>query len=226
MPNNDTHPNRYDTNTGLMASGLIRPMAHAVSGTKTLPTHVHFVGLGGAGSNMVEYIQKKGTKGKFTCISHPVRPNLDANIQFVHFLPPGTSYVHNGVESIRVSEMNQPIEVPPQVWSLFLAQEPVVLLAGLGGYTGTYMMEALIPYLQEQQKTFLGLACIPFWFEEQRKKQAEKTTLKLNKYENFHSFDLDTLIRGDKELLMAKALQKVNEAVHVYCLKAIENWVS
>jgi len=36
----------------------------------------HFIGLGGAGTNAVEFLFKNGIKGKFTCVSYPQRPKL------------------------------------------------------------------------------------------------------------------------------------------------------
>ena len=45
----------------------------------------------------------------------------------------------------------------------------VCLLAGLGGYTGTKMAEALSGMLQKEQKDFITLCSMPFSFEGRNK---------------------------------------------------------
>ena len=44
---------------------------------------LHFVGLGGAGTNTVEYFYRMGIKGNYTCITNPERPNLPSEIKFI-----------------------------------------------------------------------------------------------------------------------------------------------
>ncbi len=41
----------------------------------------HFIGLGGAGCNALEYIHRQGITAKYTCISYPERPHRPVDIR-------------------------------------------------------------------------------------------------------------------------------------------------
>ncbi len=180
---------------------------------KTAP--IHFIGLGGAGSNQVEFLYNKGIKGKFTCVSDPVRPNLPEEIQFVHFIPPGESYFKNGVEIIRISDMQQPIEIPDSVLNIFKSNDIFVLLSGLGGYTGTYMTEELTLLLNQQKKPFLTISSLPYIFEGQKRKlTAENTIHKLKSIDSFQYYELENIRMEHGNLTVKDAFEIANEQVY------------
>ena len=49
-----------------------------VAGKTGAKRPIHFVGLGGAGSNVLEHIHKKGIEARYTCITTPPRNYLSA----------------------------------------------------------------------------------------------------------------------------------------------------
>lgn len=165
-------------------------------------TTLHFIGLGGAGCNILEYFHKRGLKGKYTCISNPERPLLSSSIKFIKFIPPVKSYTEDGEESYGVSDMSQPLVVPKEVKDIISANDMYILLTGLGGYTGTYMTELFTTLLKEQNKQFLTICSLPFAFEKERKLYADKITIKFQGLPNFKYYDLEVMKEnyGDKTL--------------------------
>lgn len=144
---------------------------------------VHFIGLGGAGANVVDYIyaNKKEHNAKYTMITHPIRENLPQDIQFID--APFENYLKFGNLESKNSIMN-----------LFKKNEYFVLFSGLGSHTGTYLTEKLTLHLFQHRKTFLTVCSLPFHFEGRKPaKTAHDTIKKLNPIDSFKYFELETL---------------------------------
>src|SRR5690606_33418372 len=122
----------------------------------------HFIGLGGAGCNVVEGMHAKEIQGKFTCITELKRPHLAEQIQFAIFLPPGDRErkLPSGIP-----DMKLPIQLSDKIKEVFSENDTYILLAGLGGFTGTKLVGQLIPWLQNHHKNFVVCCSIPFAFE-------------------------------------------------------------
>jgi len=200
---------------GPAASGAITLLPKLLLPSSAKTSSIHFVGLGGAGSNQVEFLFNKGIIGKFTCISNPVRLNLPKEIQFVHFIPPGESYHKNGVEVLRISDMKQPIAIPDSILNIFDSNEEFILLSGLGGYTGTFMTEELTIMLNQRKKLFLTVSSLPFKFEgQQRRLIAENTINKLKSIASFQYYELEEIKNEYGDLTIRDAFEKVNERLY------------
>ena len=159
------------------------------------------VGLGGAGSNIVEYLHKNDVKANFICISNPERPNLSPNIHFEKFVPPQIPFGERSQKTIPFSDMNQPLILPQNIKKLFTTDNKYILLAGLGGYTGTYMVEQLTDLFKQNRTEFAVICSLPFSFEgETRKEIVRKTTLKLSQNTNSRCVKHEALTKqyGDK----------------------------
>ena len=173
---------------------------------KTEPTKIKntiVVGLGGAGCNIVEYLQKNGIKASFIGISNPERPNLSSDIRFIKFVPPQISLGEGSGKFLPVSDMNQPLILPQNIKELFTSNNKYILLAGLGGYTGTYMVEHLADFLKQTKIEFAVICCLPLQFEgKQRKAVAREAQTKLESHVNVTYFDPNTLSQqyGDRSL--------------------------
>lgn len=206
------------------ASGAITLMPKLLLPSSAKTSSIHFVGLGGAGSNQVEFLFNKGIIiGKFTCISNPVRLNLPKEIQFVHFIPPGESYHKNGVEVFRISEMKQPIEIPDSILNIFDSNEEFILLSGLGGYTGTFMTEELTVILNQRKKLFLTVSSLPFKFEgQQRRLIAENTINKLKSIASFQYYELAEINNAYGDLTIRDAFEKANERLYEVYLASLQ----
>lgn len=206
---------RREAIKGLAAFGAISLLPKFLFSSFNGAAPIHFFGLGGAGSNQVEFLYNKGIKGKFTCISNPLRPHLSKEIQFINFIPPGKSHYKNGAEVFRTSDMKQAIEMPNLVLNLFNSNDTFVLFSGLGGYTGTFMTEELTTALLHNKKSFITISSVPFEFEGQKRRTlAENTINKLKSIENFHYYELDKIKNEYGNLPLKEALEKANEQMY------------
>lgn len=175
-----------------------------------LPLHV--IGIGGAGSNMVEQLHQQGITGKFTCISEPARPHLPQDIRFIEFVPPGEPVYHKGELMYRTSNWEAELHIPESVRQLFHPHEKYVLLAGLGGYTGTKMTVALSLLLKEQNISALTVCSLPFQFEgAQRASRAQEAVNQLKHLSSFHYYPLENIRERYGNLTIEEAFTKANE---------------
>jgi len=150
----------------------------------------HFVGLGGGGCNVVEGIHAKGVQGRFTCITHPERPHLPKQIQFLKF--PSLGELER--RSPRgVPDMTRTFQLSDQIREVFSEGDTYILFAGLGGYTGTKIVEQLIPWLLKDHHEFAVYCSIPFAFEGERRTIAVRLADQFHSLPNFHYFDLESV---------------------------------
>jgi cell division GTPase FtsZ len=181
----------------------------------TLPGSIyptHYIGFGGAGCNIVELLYKKGISGRFTCITHPIRPNLAADIDFIHFVPPGEVFFRKGEELLRRSDPHTPLRATSEVERLFENQGRFVLIAGLGGYSGTRMMERFACQLHERNISFTAVASVPFRFEgTKRRETAHATIERLRHVSNIGYLELESIALSDSNLPISTAFAMADE---------------
>ena len=86
--------------------------------------------------------------------------------------------------------MRQKLVLTQEIKDLFRENHWYVLIAGLGGYTGTKMVEELTLWLDDVGKVFATICSLPFYFEGKiRNTIAEKSLIKLRQICNFRYFD-------------------------------------
>jgi hypothetical protein len=157
--------------------------------------NLHFIGLGGGGTNILEYFHKKDIQAKYTSITNCSRPHFPSDIQFIQFLPP-TKNCEPGDGTIWMeSDMSQPLKLTKNLKGLFDADDQYILFAGLGGYTGTKMVDTLIPWLQKEGKDFLVICNLPLAFEGANRNSMASNLVKKYRYlPNFKYFDLEAVM--------------------------------
>ena len=203
---------------------------------------IHFVGLGGAGSNVLEHIHEKGIEARYTCITTPPRNNLSASINLIHYSPfgevngnlndpanhtsghsqfPETTF-HKDT-SLKLTDKMPTVEenfsgllpgnsIPETVRQVFIHDHKYVLLAGLGGFTGTSLAVQLTHWLKETNREFITICSLPFHFEGQnRSSYAEDAMEKLQAIPNFKHYRLETLRRKYGNMTIKDAFEKANE---------------
>lgn len=132
---------------------------------------LHFVGFGGAGSNIVEYLHTKGIQAKFTCISNPLGQNISSEIQFI-------KYVYEAQK-----------EIPSSIFNIFENNEKFILLSGLGGNTGTFLTIEISKLLHKKKIPFLTFASMPLKIEtEERHSKSDLAFKELEKIPNFYYY--------------------------------------
>jgi cell division GTPase FtsZ len=169
------------------AAAIPKQLLSMVSEKKPL----HIIGFGGAGSNFVEYAHAQGVKSKFTCISDPVRENLSPAIKFFRFEPPPEVISLYRDELLLRSDMSIPLEVPDAIYEIFAPDDNYVIVAGLGGYTGTFFMEHFAEWLAINKKSFTALCSLPFTFERgSKRKYINRVHEKYKSNPDFHFIPL------------------------------------
>jgi cell division GTPase FtsZ len=154
---------------------------------------IHFIGLGGAGCNALEYIHRQGITARYTCISYPHRPHLPESIRIIPFIRKSKRDVFNRSE-------------------MFTRNCRYILLAGLGGNTGSYLVEQLTPQLEARHIPFLTICIYPFSFEgKQRRVTADKVIARFRPSVNFICFDLNLLIRAWGDQTLSSAFERADQ---------------
>jgi cell division GTPase FtsZ len=181
---------------------------------------LHLIGFGGAGSNMIIALQKMGLPAKYTCITQPERENLAPKIAYINFMPAGEQRITKTGKEFFIPDMQAPVQVSQNIYSLFKPEAHYVLIAGLGGYTGTYLMEHFGTWLPAHQISFTAICVMPFSFERAGSKTIIKRIQKKFKdNKRFHFIELDTYQEkfGDKPL--QELFEQVNEEVYSLSVK-------
>ena len=174
------------------------------------PLNLHFIGLGGAGCNIIEHIHKKGITARYTCITSPERPKLPADIEFIQFGPAGHDYHTYKVEM-------KDLEITDDIQNLFNSDSMFVLFAGFGGTTGTNLTRQLSTLLHQNNKKFMVIHTMPFNFEgASRNAFALKTEQAMDGISNVHSFNLEVIRKNYGNVKLNVAFQQADE--HCYQL--------
>lgn len=164
----------------------------------------HFIGVGGAGANMLELFVRKGVPGKFTMITYPYRDHLT---DIIHQIPFETDSYKSK------SKIGQPITLPNTVKNHLSSNEEYVLLLGLGGYTGTKLTEVLIAFLSERRQNFSVLYNLPLPFEFNRIEYAQEFVNQHNHLPNVHKINIQKIYENNKDKLLNHVFHSINKAI-------------
>jgi len=201
---------------------LLRLLSGSTNSTDVsapLKNEIHFVGLGTAGCNALKYIFRKNVKAKYTAITELSQSVLPEGINLIPFTPP-RKIIHKIKDtSIWASDMEKQLIIPEAIKELFNEDDLYILLAGLGGYTGTYFTEALSTMLSANYKMFFVICSLPFPFEgKDRNKIAISAFSNLRLIENFRYFDFQVLSEQLENNMLDEAFEKGNEQFYkIYC---------
>lgn len=179
----------------LAAIGALAVLPSAAVWSMPSGRAAHFVGLGGAGFSLLAYFHDKLPNARYTWLDAEMPEQVP---DYMNFVFAGTS------DNLSVA-----------VKSLFTGNEKFVLMAGLGGETGTRLIEELSFWLHQHQKDFAAICNLPFTFQgrivRERAMQAEA---RLSSLPNFHCFDLDEIGRPSGHLLMGEVFEKADFAYY------------
>ena len=176
---------------------------------------LHIIGFGGAGSNISIALQKLGIPAKYTCITHPKRTDLTPEIDFISFVPPGVRRVTKTGKVFYSPEMRAPLVVPSNVYELFEPNNHFVIIAGLGGYTGTYMWKHFAKWLTAQQKSFSAISTLPFSFERKNTQTiVARIQKKMEGKDNCRFIALDTYKENFGNKSLNELFEQVNKDIY------------
>ena len=211
--------------TALGTLGAIPGLVAAAAGSgNTQNKRLHIVGLGGGGCNALEFIHRQGFQAKYTCVTHPERPHLAGDIDFIRHIPP--CWLKSEERSIFLSDRTQKMEMPSRVRRLFSNDHYFILLAGLGGFTGTKMVEELTLYLDEHNRDFLAICSRPFAFEGSIMIDfAEPTRTRLQHIPGFKCFELEKLRSVYGDLKISELFARADEQFYKVLLETTPEYV-
>ena len=162
----------------------------------------HFVGLGGAGFQLMPYFQKRLPEARFTCIDRELPETEPENMEFIR-----VNLSSNLSETIQTN---------------FRSKDHYVLLAGLGGSTGTQLATQLSSLLHQNKQSFMTICSLPFTFQgAAMRSRAEQTAARLSYLPGFHCLDLDEIGKPHGHLLIGEVFEKVDEAFYSKFLKLL-----
>jgi len=176
-----------------------------------MKTEIHFIGLGNAGSMVTGHFYRWGLKGKFSCINDSLPEQHTGMMRFLC-----CPSVHDKSE-IRRSELDNPELLPfrlltEEIKQLVSGNEMLILLSGLGGYTGTNLTLQLTKYLIKTEKRFYLICSMPFLFEGNIKcNYAGKALSQLKSISTPNVFSLNDILRKYENLTLANAFEMAKD---------------
>lgn len=196
--------NRRQAIKSMAAFGAMTILSNKEIFGKDVSKPIHFIGLGGAGCNMLEYIQKQGIVARYTCITNPVRNNLSSEIIVLKFdSPRNYTLIENWHK--------QDLKLPMSIKMLLHSNSHYVILSGLGGYTGTMLTKSIMKHLKKQEKDVMTICCLPFKFETPRNIIANDISRDLTKHAKVNFIDLNLVSKGYGHISLKQFFDKVNE---------------
>jgi hypothetical protein len=199
LTNNTT---RRDALKRLAAIGALAFVPSVALWSSPAEQTTHIVGLGGAGLQLLPYFQKRLPDARFTCIDTELPDTKPENMEFIT-----VNLASNLYETIQAN---------------FGSNDHYVLLAGLGGTTGTHLAEQLSSWLHRNQQSFMTICSLPFTFQGAAMRlHAEQAAARLSSLPGFHCIDLDEIGKPHGHLLMGEVFEKVDEAFYAKFLEEL-----
>ena len=185
--------NRKEAIKGLTTIGIMATIPSLIKFVDHRKRNIHFIGLGGAGSKAMGQIYKQGAPAIYSYITDIEHFKSNSIINFIPYEPVERKTSHIEIYSNTEPGLKQEIVLPENVKELFNKNDTYILLAGLGGFTGTKVSESLIYWLRENKRDFHAILSLPFGFESKRRNYAQKVKEKYHKFPNVYFFDNEVL---------------------------------
>lgn len=194
--------------TGIAALAFL-PKQHLFAMQQKKP--IHFIGLGKAGTKVLNLFHERGLGHYYTAITDPERVNVSADVKMINYrelLP---------AHELREDELFfcDPIDSSAFVKEskeILKADHKYVLLGGLGGFTTSRIGRSLFPLLQQEGKVFQAIFSRPFIFEGKQKMNLANEVLVLaNHMPQIHHFDNDIIRTKFGNLGIREAFRKLDE---------------
>ena len=202
--------NRRNLIKGLAAFGALSVMPSQLISDKKNQNRIHYIGLGGAGCQIVDYIlkNKKPQNSSFICIEKERISDLSPQIKQLSF---------------SVEEQNKQHFLTPEIRDVFTKGNRYVLIGGLGGVTGTYLFEKLNRWLFEQNHNFLSVCNTPFAFEGRKRSVIAESIIQQFQYrDNFEYFAADTIRETHGNLSLSQAFREIDNLLYELAQKHLQ----
>lgn len=174
--------NRRELIKSLLAVGAISSLPKALKPSVKEQNHYHIVGLGTASAKVMQHFYNKGFKAKYShicCDDESFYQGNSIKIDRDLFLEQYGVFLDS-------------LNLPSALNGFFNTDENYILLAPLGGVSGSYLFRTIYNHLKNKQISCKVLASYPFHFEGSRRvKRASQVSQYAKLGSDFHSFDLE-----------------------------------
>jgi len=203
--------NRREALKVLASLGAIALLPSGIYPESFKTKELHFVGLGGGGCNALENIRSNGVRAKYTCVTNPARPHLPIDVEFIRFATPAC-FDKKERGSLSSVNLDDHTVLGFQIKKVFSEDSFYILLAALGGYTGTKLTREVAEHLIVNNKRFMIICSTPFKFEGKMNiSLAEKVKDQLKPLPNFLCFELEGLREIHGNMKLSEAFAKADE---------------
>ena len=182
----------------------------------------HIIGLGGAGCNIAKYLYEKGFKGTYSCLSNVERTDLPASVLFIeHHIYSKEKHLQLILNRVKgdkeVPKPDLDTTIPELIEKRLKDNCRFILLVGLGGMTGSYLVKQVADYLKDKDKEFAVVCTTPFNFEGDTNEYADKIKDELAVLPNFYCFSNESIREKYGNMAMRKAFAMADEEVWKIC---------
>jgi cell division GTPase FtsZ len=168
---------------------------------------VIYIGLGGAGTNMLFELSKNIKNANCISINNKLQDNWDKDVQFVRFKSSLTDE-NNAQDFVNLSR-----NIPAEISAIFKDGYSYKILVGLGGQTGTLLALMIDRYFKHTSIDYEIYATIPFQFETKKKEIANTILTILHFGKNTIAFDLEHFKNKWGNITFQHFFKKVNKLV-------------
>ena len=191
--------NRRKALKTLMTIGAIAVIPKTFIANSTAEIQPHFIGLGNSGSNILKYFLKQNATAKFTCLTTTPPRMQESEIKYIHI-----PYIGNKNE-------NAKLNIPAEVYDMLEANDKFVLLAGLGGFSGSSLARELAIRLHSLNKDVQTICSLPYKFEgRKRRKEALNTLNTIRHLPKVKYLELDHLRQKYTDLVLSNCFDRGN----------------
>ncbi len=193
--------------------GLGSSLPNSLFSKESPSTNRHFIGLGGAGTNFLAHANLKGLKGKYTSINVQIRSEYESKINWIPFklLQTNKGKIQSGFDRNLSWENFTNCEI---VKENFLNQDNYVLVAGIGGLTGTFLIRTLLKELLDADIPFKAIVFLPFHFERANEQQNIRDFVeKYSDVSAVNFIDLEQYKKNYGQLSMTEFFDKIHEEI-------------
>ena len=178
---------------------------------------IHFVGLGGAGCNILEHFLKKKIKAKFTGLCTDDRKTFEEGVPYLSIPYPEMNpnfyiSINDNIEKKLEAFNNVPFSISKEVKNTFNDDSHYVLLVGLGGFTGSRLLTLIIELLVQNKKKFSVISGTPFKYEGRfRNTVSKKIVARHILLPGFYPISLESMREKYGNLSFIEAFKNIDE---------------
>lgn len=177
----------------------------------TQKEEIHLIALGTAASKMIGRNSDNLKVDSITFINDKRPRRSKMNCEFIQFAPPNSAFDSYGGFRFLKKEIPMQLELSDQIkQQLDNLQGRIILVAGLGKFTGTFMYSPITNYLDSKGFITEGLCSLPFEFEGDFWREASIKTA--NSFQGNHKvLDFEQIRKQKGNLSIRSAFKEADE---------------